>query len=100
MQKPAIEIPTERIVEICRVYQVRELALFGSVLSDNFGPDSDVDFLVEFKPQTSIGFLALARMQCELSDLIKRPVDLVPKRSLKPQIRDSVLAYAQVIYAA
>src|SRR5437870_4359584 len=100
MPKTAIEIPTDRIVELCRQYQVRELALFGSVLRDDFAPESDIDLLVDFDPSAQIGFLTLARLQRELSALFQRSVDLVPKRGLKPKIRQSVLEQAEVIYAA
>lgn len=100
MSKTAIGIPADRIAELCRQYQVRELALFGSALRDDFGPESDVDLLVEFDPSAQVGFLTLARLQRELSALFQRTVDLVPKRGLKPQIRQSVLESAEVIYAA
>ena len=96
----AVELPIEQIAAICRQYHVRELSVFGSALTDRFGPASDLDFLVVFEPDAEIGFLALARMQRELSELARRPVDLVPKTGLKPTIRDSVVADARVIYAA
>lgn len=100
MGKPAIALPIDRIADVCRVYHVHELSVFGSVLTDQFGPASDVDFLVVFDPEAEIGFLALAKMQRELSNLVHRPVDLVPKTGLKPAIREAVLAGAQVVYAA
>ena len=100
MKKVAIDIPLDRIAELCRQYQVRELALFGSVLRDDFGTDSDIDFLVEFEPSAQIGFMTLGRLQAELSELFHRAVDLVPKRGLKPVIRQSVLESAEVVYAA
>lgn len=96
----AVELPIEQIAAICRQYHVRELSVFGSALTDRFGPASDLDFLVVFEPDAEIGFLALARMQRELSELARRPVDLVPKTGLKSTIRDSVVADARVIYAA
>ena len=96
----AVELPIDRIADICRLYHVQELAVFGSALTNRFGPESDLDFLVAFKPGAEIGFLALAKMQRELAELAHRPVDLVPKAGLKPTIRESVLAAAQVIYAA
>jgi hypothetical protein len=97
---PAIEIPQDRVAELCRRYKVRQLALFGSALRDDFGPDSDVDFLVEFDPTAQIGFLTLAKLQRELSALIHRRVELVPKHGLKDRIRQAVLASAKVVYAA
>ena len=94
------QLPFERIAEICRRNRVRELSVFGSVLTDRFNSTSDLDLLVVFDPDAEIGFLALARLQRELSVLAQRPVDLVPKSGLKAAIRESVLADAQVIYAA
>lgn len=99
MKKAAIEIPEDRIAELCRRYQVRELALFGSVLRKDFRPESDIDFLVEFEPSAQVGFLTLAKLQRELSELLHRAVDLVPKHGLKPIIRQSVLESAEVVYA-
>ena len=94
-----IDIPEEELARACKQYQVRELALFGSVLRPDFGPDSDVDILVEFEPDARIGFIALAELARELSELLQRHVDLVPKAGLKRRIRKPVLASAQVIYA-
>lgn len=94
-----LSIPYEAIAEFCRRNQIRELALFGSVLRKDFRADSDVDVLVEFEPEAQIGLMALGKMQRELAVLFGRSVDLVPKAGLKPIIRDSVLASAQVIYA-
>jgi uncharacterized protein len=99
MPTAAIEIPFDRLAELCRRYQVRELSLFGSALRDDFGPDSDVDLLVEFDPSAQVGFLTLTKMQRELSALAGRRVDLVPKRGLKEKIRQAVLDSAEVIYA-
>ena len=90
-----ITIPEERIVEFCRRNHVRSLALFGSVLREDFGPKSDVDVLVEFEPGARVGFLALGRMA-----LFGRPVDLVPRDGLKPMVREEVLPGAEVLYAA
>jgi predicted nucleotidyltransferase len=95
-----IDIPFELISEICQRYQVDELALFGSVLRKDFRNDSDVDVLVEFKPDAQIGFLALSRMQRELAAIFQHPVDLVPKAGLKPKIRQEVLATMKVLYAS
>lgn len=97
---PAIEIPQDRVADLCRRYKVRQLALFGSALRDDFGPESDVDFLVEFDPTAQIGFLTLAKLQRELSAMIHRRVELVPKHGLKDRIRQAVLASAKVVYAA
>jgi len=99
MTRARIPIPRERITEFCRRNQVKSLELFGSVLRADFRSDSDVDLLVEFDPAARIGFLALCRMQRELTALLEYPVDLVPKDGLKPTIREDVLASTEVIYA-
>jgi hypothetical protein len=95
-----IALPGRQLSNLCRRYHVRRLALFGSVLRDDFRPDSDVDVLVAFEAGTHVGFLALSRLQRELSELIQRPVDLVPMDGLKAVIRESVLSSAQDVYAA
>jgi hypothetical protein len=95
-----IKIPRRNLAEFCRRYQVRRLALFGSVLGNNFRAESDVDVLVSFQPDARAGFLTLSRMQRELSGLFNRPVDLVPMDGLKPVIRDSVLSNIEEVYAA
>jgi len=100
MKKHNIHIPSDKISAYCRQNQIRQLMLFGSVLQDDFKPESDIDVLVTFEQEAQIGFMALGRMQRELSELFRRPVDLVPKDGLKPRIRDSVLSTAEVIYAA
>ena len=100
MESVAIDLPQSEIVAFCRRHQVTRLALFGSVLSGAFTPDSDVDVLVTFAPDAQVGFLKLSRMQRELARLLGHPVDLVPESGLKPLIRDDVLATSQEIYAA
>ncbi len=95
-----IALCMDKIVSLCKRYQVHELALFGSSVTGGFGPDSDYDFLVEFNADAEIGFMALAAMQRELSEIVGRKVDLVPKGGLKRIIRDEVLASAEVLYAA
>ena len=100
MNATAIDLPIVQIREICEANDVAELLLFGSILTDEFRPDSDVDFLVTFLPDASISLFDLAGLQIELADLLGRNVDLGVKRTLKPAIRDEVLLMAQVIYAA
>ena len=95
-----LRISMEELRCFCRRYQVRELALFGSMLHQEHRPESDVDLLVSFQPAARVTFLTLARMQRELETLLGRKVDLVPKDGLKPVIRDHVLATARVLYAA
>ncbi|MCL5102735.1 MAG: nucleotidyltransferase family protein [Armatimonadetes bacterium] len=99
MDKLPIDIPTDAIKEVCKKYYVKELALFGSVLGPDFRPESDIDVLVEFEPGALIGFLGMAGLMRELSGILGREVDLVPKAGLKRRIRRPVLDSAQVIYA-
>jgi predicted nucleotidyltransferase len=100
MAQPKIPIPASQIADFCRRNQIRQLSIFGSGLREEFRPDSDVDILVEFEPGAQIGFMALGRIQRELSALLKRPVDLVPKKELKPAIREAVLSNAEVVYGS
>lgn len=95
-----IVIPKKELADFCHRYKVQKLALFGSVLGNNFSADSDVDVLVSFKPDARIGFITFSRMQRELAELFKRPVDLVPLDGLKPVIRESILSNIEEIYAA
>ena len=94
-----LDFPTQEIRKLCRQYRVRELALFGSALRDDFTDASDIDLLVEFEPEARVSFITLTRMQRELATLLHHRVDLVPKRGLKPRIRQAVLDSAEVIYA-
>lgn len=93
-----ISVPQEKIEEFCRQNHIRKLAFFGSVLREDFKPDSDVDVLVEFEPGHVPGF-AFFGMQDELSQLLGRPVDLHTPDFLSPYFRDEVLTNAQVQYA-
>ena len=96
--REGLEVDDERLADICRRYHVHELALFGSVLRDDFGPDSDVDLLYVIDPP--IGLFAFGDLNEELEALIGRKVDLVPKKYLHWYIRDRVLAEARPVYAA
>jgi len=71
-----INIPQETIAAFCRQNYIRRLSLFGSVLRDDFRPDSDIDVLVEFEPGAVVGLFDIARMERELSHLLGRKVDL------------------------
>jgi hypothetical protein len=95
-----IKIPKKELYDFCRRYQVKKLALFGSVLGENFRAESDVDVLISFKSDARIGLITYSRMQRELSEIFKRPVDLVPMDGLKPVIRESVLSNIEEVYAA
>jgi hypothetical protein len=100
MAKARIDIPKDEIAEFCRRNHIRRLALFGSVLRDDFTPDSDVDVLVEFELDARVGLLGLARMEIELSELLGRKVDLNTPGFLSDYFRDEVLARAETQYDA
>ncbi len=94
-----IEIPPEPVAEFCRQHHIRKLALFGSVLRDDFGPDSDIDVLVEFEPEHIPGLIRLAGMELELSKLFGgRKVDMNTPKSISRYFRQNVLAEAQAQY--
>jgi len=95
-----IEIPSEKIAEFCCRNHIRKLSLFGSVLREDFHPDSDVDVLVEFEPGRGPGFFGLAQMERELSVILGgRKVDLRTPQELSRYFRDEVLSSAEVQYA-
>lgn len=99
MEDVSIDISRERVAEFCRRNQIRRLALFGSVLRDDFGPDSDVDVLVEFEPGARVG-LRFFSLEIELSQILGRKVDLNTPGFLSRHFRDAVLAEAKVYYDA
>lgn len=94
-----ILLDQDRIAAFCQRHHIRKLALFGSVLRDDFRPDSDVDVLVEFEPGYKVGFIRLAGMELELSDLLGRKVDLRTPADLSRYFRQEVIAAAEVQYA-
>ena len=98
-----IELPSERIVDFCRRWHVVELALFGSVLRDDFGPESDVDVLVTFDPENTPSLFDHVEMQDELAEIFGRPVDLVSRRGVEqsenPFWKRAILGSARVLYA-
>ena len=97
MSRARIAVPQEQVEELCRRHRIRWLAFFGSVLRDDFRPDSDVDMLVEFEPGKTPGF-AFFGMQAELSQILGRRVDLNTAQELSKYFRDEVLAEAEPIY--
>jgi uncharacterized protein len=92
-----ITIDTDDIAEFCKKWQIESLALFGSVLRDDFSSESDVDVLVKFLPEARIGW-EFIQIQDELSDILGREVDLETYLSLSRYFRDEVVDSAQVIY--
>lgn len=95
-----IEIDREQLAAFCRKHHLTKLALFGSVLTDRFGPDSDVDVLVEFDPDHVPGLIALSAMERELSEILGRRVDMRTPNDLSRYFRDQVLREAVTQYAA
>lgn len=98
MVAPRPSIPSEVLERFCRRHHIRRLSFFGSVLRDDFGPESDVDVLVEFEPEHIPG-LAFIDIEDELSALLGRPVDLATPKSVSRWIRAAVLSEAEVQYA-
>ena len=97
--KNRFEMPKEKIEAFCRKHRIRKLSLFGSVLREDFSPDSDVDVLVEFEAGQTVGLLRLAGMEIELSGILKRKVDLRTPAELSRYFRQEVLDSAEVQYA-
>jgi predicted nucleotidyltransferase len=94
-----IAIDEEKLADFCRRHHIRRLALFGSILRDDFGPESDVDVLVEFE-QGHVPGLAFFSLEEELSRLLGRKVDLNTPGFLSPYFRDAVLSEAEALYDA
>ena len=99
-----LALPRDAVEAFCRRWKITELSLFGSVLRDDFRPDSDVDVLVCFAPESRWSLLDLARMQRELATLLERDVDLVTRSSVENSPnwirREAILSTAQPIYTA
>jgi len=95
-----IQLDQERIAEFCRRNHIRKLALFGSVLTDHFTDESDVDVLVEFQKNHVPGLFRFVGMEDELGEIIGRKADLRTAAELSRYFRDEVVAHAEPIYAA
>ncbi|RLB85405.1 MAG: nucleotidyltransferase [Deltaproteobacteria bacterium] len=102
MAKRAIDISQERVADFCRRWQISEMALFGSVLRDDFGPESNLDVLAAFAPGAEWGLLDHVRMEQELTDLLGCKVDLFTKRAVERSsdwiLRREILGTAEVVY--
>lgn len=98
-----IHIPYDEIEKFCQKWQIAELSLFGSVLREDFGPQSDVDVLVTFAPEAKHGLFALVRMQEELKEIFGRNVDLISRRGVEASRnyirRKAILDSAEIVYA-
>lgn len=96
-----MDIPKHKIADFCRKWKVIEFALFGSVLSKDFRPDSDIDVLVSFSEDAKWSLFDIVRMQNELNEIFGREVDLVEKDAIRnPFRRHSILRSKEIIYAA
>lgn len=96
-----LNIDVEAVSAFCRRNRIRRLAVFGSALRDDFGPESDVDLLVEFEPGSAPGLLRIAAMERELSDLFSgREIELRTPGDLSRYFRDDVRAKAVPVYDA
>ena len=101
MSKIRLPIPRKKISEFCLRWKVVEFSLFGSILREDFRPESDVDVLVTFAPEAQVSLFDLVQMQIELESLFGRPVDVVEKDALRNPFRKrEILSTAQVVYAA
>jgi hypothetical protein len=94
-----VRLPKDELEDFCRRHHIKKLSLFGSYLSGENQPDSDIDILVEFDPDHIPGLIRLAGMENELSGLIGRKADLRTAQDLSPHFRQEVLAMAEVQYA-
>ncbi len=95
-----IKIPESELSGFCRKNGIRRLAFFGSVLRDDFGPESDVDVLVEFDQSAKVGLIKLAGIELELGELIGRKVDLNTAGCISKYFREKVLSEAEDLYVA
>ena len=101
---PQLKIDKDRLAEFCRRWKITELALFGSVLRDDFGPDSDVDFLVSWSPDARWSLFDHVEMEEELAEIVGRKVDLVSRRAIErsknPIRREEILSSAEPYFVA
>lgn len=96
-----IDIPKEKLSVFCKKNHIKKLSFFGSILRNDFRPDSDIDVLVEFEDGHSVGFIKLYEIEHELSNLLgTHQIDLVTPKFLNKRIRSQILSQAEVQYAA
>ncbi len=97
-----IQLPQQTLIEFCQKWKINEMSFFGSVLRDDFRPDSDIDIMVSFEDNSPWGLLELVRMKGELKTLLGREVDLLTKKSIEQSHnwirRQEILGTAQVVY--
>ena len=95
-----IPIPRKKIINFCHKYQIRKLSLFGSVLTNQFRPQSDIDVLVEFDPDHNMSLFEMISMERELNQLFGHKVDLKTPQELSRYFRDQVMEESEILYAA
>jgi hypothetical protein len=101
LENVQVRLDRDALAEFCRKWRIRELSIFGSALRDDFGPESDLDFLVSFEPEAPLDIDSLLDMKEEMQAHYGRPVDLVEKEALRnPWRRHEILKTREVIYAA
>lgn len=93
-----IDIPEDQVGDFCRRNRIRRLSLFGSLLRNDFTPESDVDVLVEFEPGARVGLIGLAGMEIELGRLLGRKAEIHTIKGLHPEFREQVLEMAEAHY--
>ena len=102
--KIKVSVPRKKLAEFCRRWKISELAFFGSVLREDFRPNSDIDLLVSFNPKAKISLFDLVHMQNELKEIFGREVDLIERRAIEKSEnyirRKNILSNTRVIYAA
>ena len=97
---PQVQLDRDALAAFCRKWRIRELSLFGSALRDDFGPESDLDFLVSFEPEAGWDLWDLVTMREDLISIVDREVDLVVKEALRnPYRRKAILSNREVIHA-
>lgn len=103
MKIQGIELDSRAIEDFCRTWKIRELSVFGSVLRDDFGPQSDIDFLVSFDPDAEWDLSDHVEIQEELARLVGRPVDLLSRYAVETDpnwvFRNSVISNTELVYA-
>ena len=104
MPKPRIQLPKEKIAQWCAKWKVVEFSLFGSVLTDRFNSDSDVDVMVSFVPNSGWGLFDLVDMEDELREITGRNVDIVTRNSIErsqnPIRRKAILESVEPFYVS
>ena len=101
MRRNKFRLPRKKIAAFCKRWSIIEFSVFGSVLREDFRPDSDIGVLVSIDPKARIGLIEMAKIQIELENMFKHPVDLVEKERLRyPYRKNEILRTAELVYTA